>query len=82
MSIRNQHCRGFASSHTFIDKKRAYYSKDYFKQAWLSDPSTYPIFLTLGCALSLSVGVITYNLTSNPDVSISPTKRGSVIRSS
>jgi hypothetical protein len=89
MSIRNQlqqhRRREFASSshhHPFIDQSRAYKSKESFKQAWLSDPSTYPIFLTLGCALSLVVGIITYNLTSNPDVSISPTKRGSIIRSS
>ncbi|MGK3741755.1 MAG: hypothetical protein ACI8RD_012821 [Bacillariaceae sp.] len=82
MSIRNQQRRGFASSHPFIDQQRAANSKSSFKQAWLSDPSTYPIFLTIGFALSLCAGIITYTLTSSPDVSISPTKRGSIIRSS
>ena len=51
-----------------------------FKATWLSDPSTYPIigilsFAVLGCS-----AFMTYKITCCPDVRVSKTQKGQVIR--
>mmetsp|Transcript_23008 Transcript_23008/g.35221 ORF Transcript_23008/g.35221 Transcript_23008/m.35221 type:complete len:91 (-) Transcript_23008:53-325(-) len=58
------------------------YGKDKtFADRFLSDPSTYPLIGTMGCAVVLVVGVAASCLTYSPDVRISFEKRGAVLRS-
>mmetsp|Transcript_33846 Transcript_33846/g.82043 ORF Transcript_33846/g.82043 Transcript_33846/m.82043 type:complete len:89 (-) Transcript_33846:118-384(-) len=63
-------------STTFLTKKK----ERTFQKAWLSDPSTFPMIAIMGGAGALVVGVAASCLASNPDVQISPSKRGAVIR--
>jgi NADH-ubiquinone reductase complex 1 MLRQ subunit len=64
----------------FVTKKKAAQGKDAFKSAWLSDPSTFPLIFIMGFAGCLVVGVGASCLLYNPDVQISPNKRGSPMR--
>mmetsp|Transcript_24399 Transcript_24399/g.45120 ORF Transcript_24399/g.45120 Transcript_24399/m.45120 type:complete len:89 (+) Transcript_24399:122-388(+) len=51
-----------------------------FKKNWLSDPSTYPLFVCLGAACTLCFGVGVSCLAFNPDVQVDPAKRNSMMR--
>jgi len=62
-------------STTFLTKKKAS-----FNEAWLSDPSAYPLIAIMGAAGALVVGVSVSCLAFSPDVQISPNRRGSVMR--
>lgn len=51
-----------------------------FKQDWLSDPSTYPIIVIMGCAISFMTGMGIHALTSYKDVRIDPRKKHSEVQ--
>ena len=73
--------RRFASNDPyFVQLAKEQNTKDFYKVTWLSDPSTYPIMLVLGGALSMMTGVIVYNFACNPDCRINPNTRGSIIQ--
>jgi hypothetical protein len=69
-----------SASTAFITKHKTAHSKDAWRSAWLSDPSTYPLISIMGIAGCLVVGVGSSCLMYNPDVQINPNKRGSPIR--
>lgn len=46
-----------------------------FKQDWLSDPSTYPIMLIMGTAITFMTGMGIHALTSYKDLRIDPRKK-------
>eukprot|EP00529_Nitzschia_sp_RCC80_P040734 CAMPEP_0113451396 /NCGR_PEP_ID=MMETSP0014_2-20120614/6317_1 /TAXON_ID=2857 /ORGANISM="Nitzschia sp." /LENGTH=85 /DNA_ID=CAMNT_0000342751 /DNA_START=172 /DNA_END=429 /DNA_ORIENTATION=+ /assembly_acc=CAM_ASM_000159 len=68
------------TSTTFLTKNKAASAPGAFKNAWLSDPSTYPIIFIMGCAITMVVGVSASCLAYNPDVQISPNNRGNIMR--
>mmetsp|Transcript_50390 Transcript_50390/g.69925 ORF Transcript_50390/g.69925 Transcript_50390/m.69925 type:complete len:89 (-) Transcript_50390:205-471(-) len=47
---------------------------------WLQDPSTYPLIACMAAAGALVVGVGGSCLMYSPDVQISPSKRGAIMR--
>jgi hypothetical protein len=49
------------------------------KQAWFSDPSTYPIIVIMSCALTFMVGMGGNALFNYKDVQIDPRKRTSTL---
>jgi NADH-ubiquinone reductase complex 1 MLRQ subunit len=51
-----------------------------FKANWLSDPATYPIIGILTIAVAGCSGFIAYKVTRCPDVRVSKTQKGQVIR--
>jgi NADH-ubiquinone reductase complex 1 MLRQ subunit len=51
-----------------------------FKEAWLSDPSTYPIIFIMGFALTFMTGMSLHALAYYKDVRIDPSKRNSEVR--
>ena len=51
-----------------------------FKQAWLSDPSTYPIMVVLGFAMAMCTGFMFYKLTRCDDVRVTSKAKGQVLR--
>jgi NADH-ubiquinone reductase complex 1 MLRQ subunit len=51
-----------------------------FKAAWLSDPSTYPILGILTIAVVGCSAFMTYKITRCPDVRVSKSQKGQVIR--
>eukprot|EP00629_Pelagomonadales_sp_RCC1024_P005702 CAMPEP_0119269796 /NCGR_PEP_ID=MMETSP1329-20130426/7057_1 /TAXON_ID=114041 /ORGANISM="Genus nov. species nov., Strain RCC1024" /LENGTH=93 /DNA_ID=CAMNT_0007269797 /DNA_START=96 /DNA_END=374 /DNA_ORIENTATION=+ len=51
-----------------------------FKEAWLSDPATYPIVVIISGACVFCFSVCMRCLFTNPDVRISKTARSQVIR--
>mmetsp|Transcript_29268 Transcript_29268/g.41434 ORF Transcript_29268/g.41434 Transcript_29268/m.41434 type:complete len:108 (-) Transcript_29268:51-374(-) len=51
-----------------------------FSEAWLSDPSAYPLLVVMGAAGLLVVGVSASCLAFSPDVRIDRTKRSSTLR--
>uniref|UniRef100_A0A6T6FZ76 Uncharacterized protein n=1 Tax=Craspedostauros australis TaxID=1486917 RepID=A0A6T6FZ76_9STRA len=57
-----------------------YQQKDAFKKNWLSDPSTYPIMVVLGCAMTFMVGMGANALLFYKDVKILPDKKGSSLQ--
>lgn len=63
-------------STTFLTKSK----QETFKKNWLSDPSAYPLIGVMGIAGALVVGVIGGGLMYNPDVQITPSRRGSIMR--
>mmetsp|Transcript_9499 Transcript_9499/g.13267 ORF Transcript_9499/g.13267 Transcript_9499/m.13267 type:complete len:85 (-) Transcript_9499:116-370(-) len=75
-SLRMGQRRFQSTSTTFLTKG----SKYTYQKAWLSDPSTYPLIIVMGIAGALVAGVGSSCILYNPDVQISPSKRGSVIR--
>ncbi|CAB9517284.1 expressed unknown protein [Seminavis robusta] len=46
-----------------------------FKANWLSDPSTYPIIVIMGCALTFMTGMGLHALTYYKDLRISPSAK-------
>eukprot|EP00536_Pseudo-nitzschia_multiseries_P006605 jgi/Psemu1/15712/gm1.15712_g len=73
--------RSFATTTTpaFVKAKRANAKAGQNLTAnWLADPSTYPIIVVMGGALTMVLGVSASCLMYNPDVQIK--KTGSVIR--
>ena len=50
------------------------------KKDWFSDPSTYPIFAVMGCALTLVTGATANALICYKDVKIDPRKRNSKLQ--
>ena len=62
---------------SFQKTKHAEYNA---KKVWLGDPATYPLFVVMGAASFLVVGVISSCLLASPDVQISPKKRNQIIR--
>ena len=81
-SFFNLSTRGFstASNHAFVNAKRKLKTEPFYKQNWLSDPSTYPLIVTMGVAAALVSGVGASCILYNPDVQINPETRGSVMR--
>ncbi|KAG7354876.1 NADH-ubiquinone reductase complex 1 MLRQ subunit [Nitzschia inconspicua] len=65
---------------TFVVKKKEAFAKGAFQSNWLADPSTYPLIFIMGVAGCLVLGVGASCLMYNPDVQISPNKRGSTMR--
>jgi hypothetical protein len=51
-----------------------------FQKNFLSDPSTYPLIVIMGCALTFTAGMGVYALTSYKEVKISPHKRNSMLQ--
>jgi NADH-ubiquinone reductase complex 1 MLRQ subunit len=51
-----------------------------FKENWLSDPSTYPIIVIMGCALTFMTGMGFHALAYYKDVRINPAKKHSEIQ--
>jgi hypothetical protein len=51
-----------------------------FKANWLSDPSTYPIIVILTGAVTGCSAFMTYKITRCPDVRITKSQKGQVIR--
>lgn len=51
-----------------------------FRERWLSDPSTYPIIVVMGCALTFMTGASIHALTCYKDVQIDPAKRNSKLQ--
>ncbi|KAL9182123.1 hypothetical protein ACHAXT_012775 [Thalassiosira profunda] len=51
-----------------------------FKKDWLSDPSTYPIFVIMGCAVTFCTGASLNALFRYKDVTINPAKRNSKLQ--
>ena len=51
-----------------------------FKKQWLSDPSTYPIMLVMGCGISWMVGMGFNALFGYKDVQVNPNNRGAVMK--
>lgn len=65
------------------DIRPAFLPKQYqksVKKDWLSDPSTYPIIIIMGSALTFMIGMGVHALTTYKDVRIDPTKRNSTLR--
>mmetsp|Transcript_27473 Transcript_27473/g.35794 ORF Transcript_27473/g.35794 Transcript_27473/m.35794 type:complete len:132 (-) Transcript_27473:102-497(-) len=50
------------------------------KHYGLSDPSTYPLILVLGCAMAFVTGMGIFSLTTYKDVELDPHKRNSTMR--
>ena len=50
------------------------------KKDWFSDPSTYPIFVIMGCAMTFMTGAAVNALVRYKDVTIDPTKRNSKLQ--
>jgi hypothetical protein len=63
-------------STTFLHKAKA----ETVQKNWLSDPSTYPLILTMGVAGALVSVVAGSCILYNPDVQINPKRRGAVLR--
>ena len=56
-------------------------AKNYsFKESWLSDPSTYPIIVIMGCATAFMTGMGIHALTYYKDVRINPSKKHSELQ--
>ena len=68
------------SQHAFVNAKRSLKTEAFYKNNWLSDPSTYPLIATMGVAFFLVTGVGASCIFYNPDVQINPEIRGSVLR--
>jgi hypothetical protein len=51
-----------------------------FKKSWLSDPSTYPIIVVMGCGLTWMVGMGFNALFGYKDVQLNPNNRGAVLK--
>jgi hypothetical protein len=82
-AARLQAARRFQSSSSaafLSQKKKDAFSSEARKKAWFSDPSTYPLIAVMGIAGFLVAGVGSSCLLYNPDVQISPNKRGSIMR--
>jgi hypothetical protein len=67
---------GVGTSTTFLHKHK----KENMRKNWLSDPSTYPLIVTMGIAAALVSGVGVSCIFYSPDVQINPNRRGSVLR--
>lgn len=65
----------------FIKQLKYQNSDEFAIQTWLSDPSTYPIFLVLGAALVVCAGRCIHGFFYCDDVKVDPSRRGSVVRS-
>eukprot|EP01083_Nonionella_stella_P007698 22166_1 len=50
------------------------------KRDWFSDPSTYPIFVIMGAALTFMTGAAANALIRYKDVTIDPKKRNSILQ--
>ncbi len=61
----------------FLQKQ---YDKGGFKSTWLSDPSTYPLMVVMGVAVSVVIGMTANALSSYEDVRIDPKKRNTLVR--
>mmetsp|Transcript_20442 Transcript_20442/g.58106 ORF Transcript_20442/g.58106 Transcript_20442/m.58106 type:complete len:212 (+) Transcript_20442:107-742(+) len=75
-TVNNQIKKGVANPQMHYQNK----TKNGFKAAWLSDPSTYPIMVIISCAITFMVGMGFNALFFYKDVQISPEKRGSVLQ--
>ena len=51
-----------------------------FQETWLADPSTYPIMVITGCALTFMAGMGAHALTYYKDVRIAPSKKHSELQ--
>lgn len=51
-----------------------------FRQDWLSDPSTYPIIVILGVAITGAFGFISYKIAYCPNVRITSKAKGQLLR--
>ena len=51
-----------------------------FTKNWLSDPSTYPIMVVVGGAVSMMTVFCTYKFTYCPDVRVSSAAKGKTLR--
>lgn len=63
-----------------MNAKRKLKTEAFYKKNWMSDPSTYPLFVVLGAAGFLVTGVGASCILYNPDVQINVQTRGSVMR--
>lgn len=71
--------RRFQSSGTFSTVLMLK-NRDSFRRNWLSDPSTYPLFVAMGTAIALCAGVGFSCLAYCPDVRIASDKKRATIR--
>ena len=53
-----------------------------FNKAWLSDPATYPLFVSIGAGVLLCAGCSGRYLFRCPDVTWNKTERGQILRTS
>jgi hypothetical protein len=51
-----------------------------FKKSWLSDPSTYPIIVIMGCGMTWMFGMGINALFFYKDVQLNPNNRGAVMK--
>lgn len=75
--------RRFASTHSAVPpqlRSAAVKSTGFFKKNWLSDPSTYPLIVIMGCAITFMTGMGLHALTSYKDVQLDPKKRNSMLQ--
>lgn len=63
---------------TFIVMKKA--NSKSFKKDWLSDPSTYPLLVSLGGAVFMAFGFGINYLVRSPDVRVSHAKKHATVR--
>mmetsp|Transcript_13672 Transcript_13672/g.21946 ORF Transcript_13672/g.21946 Transcript_13672/m.21946 type:complete len:91 (-) Transcript_13672:135-407(-) len=78
-AARVSQCR-LQSTATFVTQKKAAGTSAAWKQAWVSDPSTYPLIAIMGIAGCMVLGMGSACLMYNPDVQINPNKRGATMR--
>merc|ERR1719437_173841 len=67
-----------AAEPEFIKQMRYQNTSEFMKATWLSDPSTYPIFVVLGGALLVCGGRCIHGF-ANDDVKVTPTRRHNVL---
>ena len=51
-----------------------------FQETWLSDPSTYPIIVIMGCALTFMTGMGCHAMAYYKDIRVNPSKKHTEIQ--
>lgn len=67
---------------TSVSKREAHdvEKRLYIKKHWLSDPSTYPLFVIMGCAMTFMTGAALNAAIRYKDVTLDPKKRNSKLQ--
>jgi NADH-ubiquinone reductase complex 1 MLRQ subunit len=88
MNIKNDCTKNSATHYMGLGSRRYFATKHVtepgkppsFKQSWLSDPSTYPIMVVLGFAVSMCCAFMYYKFTRCDDVRVTSKAKGQVLR--